>query len=160
MLHCVQFNHEHFSISFRNILTPFSSTHFWPSVVSSASLSSHQWQEGVGNSNTKLLVRVPGSRFSPYEVLGCPSLFSFCMETQGFLATKGCSHPPLTHTFGIVSYTGVNHIDDLDELDSCDCLHNVWYASSSAFLLCYFTALERMSGFYSFFPFSLFTWSY
>lgn len=66
---------------------------------------------------------------------------------------------PTHYTLGIVNYTGDNHTEDLEELDSCEHLHNACYASSSAFLLCSHTSIERMPEFISF-PFLLFTWSH
>ena len=39
--------------------------------------------------------------------------------------TKPAPHPsPTQYAFGIISYTGANHTEDLEELDSCERLHN------------------------------------
>lgn len=106
-------------------------------------------------------LRVPRSGFATFGTHGGPSLVTYfdsvenLFNTQELSVTKPASHPSPTHyTFGVVSNTDANHTEELEELDSCERLHNVWYASSSAFRLSSPTAMERMSG-YNFFPLSL-----
>lgn len=122
-----------------------------------AHISAGNWQGMVPWSSW---LRAPGSKFAPFGRHGGPSLVTHfdsvenLFNTQDLSVTKPAPHPSPTHyTFGIVSYTGANHTEGLEELDSCEGLHNVWYASSSTFLLCSLTARERMSGYNIFPPF-------
>lgn len=97
---------------------------------------------------------VLGSRFAPCGMSRGPSLIThfdsveklFNAWSRSLTKPVPCTSP-IHYTFGVASYTGANPTEDLDELDSCDCLHNVWHASSSAFPPCYLTAIERMSMF-------------
>lgn len=81
--------------------------------------------------------------------------------TLDLSVTKPAPGPSPTHyTFGIISCSGANHTETLEELGSCGHLHNAWCASSSIVLLSSLTTIERISGFNFFPPFPLFTWSY
>lgn len=75
-------------------------------------------------------LRVP-VRFAPFGMRGGPSLATHLnsveklFNTLDLSVTKPAPHLSPTHyTFGIVSYTGANHTEDLEELDSCEHLHN------------------------------------
>lgn len=131
----------------------------WHFVAPWASLSSYQCRQiQQGTVPWSSWTRVSGSRFAPFSMHGGPSLVTHFHSAEKLFSTPDVSvtkpashHSPTHYTFGIISYTGANHTEDLEELDICECLHNAWYASSSALLLCSLTAIERMSGF-NFFP--------
>jgi len=76
-------------------------------------------------------LRVPGSCFAPFSMHGGPSLFTHfgfvekLFNAPDLSVTKPAPRPSPTHyTFGIISYTGANHAEDLEELGSCERLHN------------------------------------
>lgn len=88
--------------------------------------------------------------FSGYPLVSAEILGN----TLDVSVTKPVPGPSPTHyTFGIISCTGANHTEALEELGSCGHLYNVWCASSNAVLLCSLTTIERISGF-NFSPFS------
>lgn len=73
---------------------------------------------------------VPGSGCAPFGTRGGPSpVTHFDSAEKLFTVDVSVSKPapcpsPTHYTFGIVSYTGVNHTEDLEEPDSCERLHN------------------------------------
>lgn len=109
---------------------PCHHSHLWPSAAPQASLSSHQGWDPGGNGALELLAESPREWVCTFWhawrslITHFDSVEKF-FNTPDISVTKPAPHPSPTHyTFGIVSHTGANHTEDVEDLDSCECLHN------------------------------------